>query len=202
MPGGYKRGWTPLRRLPHEAMKPFYIEMHEQGDCDVEVWLSDTYEVTIRRSRTEEVAHVSVNLRDRGPARNWRHLQQIKNEVCGELWTGIEIFPPEDKLTDAANQYHLFCFPPGYKPGASKDGGFISIGLGGIGLLDHPIVSDDEQVEEWNNGPHPGRQEPWEEGLTTGRTEHSRPARELLTDKHKELQQAVIEENRRAERRS
>lgn len=181
MPGGYMRGWEPLKQLPFDQIKPLYKQLHEQGDCDVEVWLSERYEVTVRASRTAPVKHLSVNLRDRSPMRNWRHLQQIKNEVCGELWTGVEIYPPEDQLTDAANQYHLFCFPPGMSVGAmGDDKEFIGIGLGA-----EPMVSDDEQVEKWNSAPHKGHQEPWEEGLTTGRTEHSKAARERLTDENR-----------------
>jgi hypothetical protein len=186
MPGGYKRGWEPLVKMDFRDIKPFYRELHEKGDCDVEVWLSARYEVTVRASRTEPVKHLSVNLRDRSPMRNWRHLQQAKNEVCGELWTGIEIFPAEDHLTDTANQYHLFCFPPGYKVGAMKEHekGIETVP---IGLGDHPMVSDDEEVERWNAQPHKGRQEPWEDGLTTGRTEHSSAARKLLTETNAEV---------------
>lgn len=183
MPGGYKRGWEPLRLLDFSEIKPFYRELHERGDCDVEVWLSDRYEVTVRASRTDPVKHLSINTRDRSPMRNWRHLQQAKNEVCGELWTGIEIFPPEDQLTDTANQYHLFCFPPDFKVGGfTKEAKFIGIGLG-----DHPLVSDDETAEAWNAAPHPGRQEPWEDGLTTGRTDHSLPSREALNRANESL---------------
>lgn len=182
MPGGYKRGWEPLVKQKFEDIKPFYRELHERGGCDVEVWLSSRYEVTIRASRTEPVKHLSMNARDRSPQRNWRHLQQAKNEVCGELWTGIEIFPPEDQLTDAANQYHLFCFPPGFRVG----GFTTAVGFVGIGLGDEPFVTDEDEVERWNDEPHKGRQEPWEDGLTTGRTEHSRPARERLAEANDE----------------
>lgn len=186
MPGGYKRGWCPLVKLDFADIKPFYRELHERGNADVEVWVSDRYEVTVRAAREEPVKHLSINTRDRSPIRNWRHLQQAKNEVCGELWTAIEIFPPEDQLTDAANQYHLFCFPPGFKVGAMKDeeGGVLVVP---IGLGDHPLVSDDDEVERWNARPNKGRQEPWEEGLTTGRTEHSKEARKLLTESNSAL---------------
>lgn len=183
MPGGYIRGWEPLEKMDFRDIKPFYRELHERGECDVEVWLSVRYEVTVRAPKNAPVKHLSVNLRDRSPMRNWRHLQQIKNEVCGELWTGIEIFPAENHLTDAANQYHLFCFPPGYSVGGiPPDGEPVPIGLG-----DHPMVSDDDEVDRWNALPHKGRQEPWEDGLTTGRTEHSKAAREELSKANAEI---------------
>ncbi len=112
--------------------------------------------------------HLSIHARDRGPMRNWRHLQQIKNEVAGELRTAVEIFPPEDQLTDSANEYHLWVFPEGtHLP---------------FGMDDAALVSSDEAVEKYNAAPHQGHQEPWEPGLTTGRTEHSESARERLDE--------------------
>jgi hypothetical protein len=182
MPGGYLRGWTPLEQLPFEQLDPAYIDLHETGNCDVQVWKSNRYEVTVRIARdgnSAGIMHLSVNLIDRSPMRNWRHLQQIKNEVCGELWTGIEFFPPEDALTDTANQYHLFCFPPGAQIGTFMEEAFKPIGLGGP---EGSLVSDDEHVAWWNNHGGKGRQEPWEEGLTTGRTDHSEPARGRLNE--------------------
>lgn len=113
--------------------------------------------------------HLSIHANDRGPMRNWRHLQQIKNEVAGEIRTAVEIFPREDQLTDTSNEYHLWVLPEGID---------LPFGIG-----DEPLVSPDEaDVQEWNDAPHKGRQEGWEPGLTTGRTEHSREARERLAE--------------------
>lgn len=176
-PGGYLAPWSPLERIPHDDIDPRYLVLHEQGDVDVEVWKSDRYEVTVRVARNgTRMRHLSINLHDRGPARNWRHLQQIKNEVCGEDWTGVEVFPPEHLLTDAANQYHIFCFPPEFEFPEGMD-------LAGFGLSTESLVTSDEAAERWNDAPHKGRQEPWEPGLTTGRTDASRPARERLEER-------------------
>jgi hypothetical protein len=113
--------------------------------------------------------HLSIHANDRGPMRNWRHLQQIKNEVAGEDRTAVEIFPPEAELTDTANEYHLWVFPAGFK---------LPYGLG-----EEPLVSpDDADVEAWNRAPHKGQQEPWEPGLTTGRTDASKEARDRLAN--------------------
>jgi hypothetical protein len=162
MPGGYMRGWTPLERVPDEVLNP---AVHGEGFR--EAWINDRYEVF---KRTEDqgdhvMVHLSIKTLDRSPVRNWRHLQQMKNEVCGEGWTGVEFFPPEHLLVDTANQYHLFCFPPE-----------VNFGFA-FGDPDQSLVTDDETVEEMNNAPNKVRQEPWEDGLTTGRTEASAPAR-------------------------
>lgn len=116
----------------------------------------------------EGMLHLSIHANDRGPMRNWRHMQQIKNEVAGELRTAIEIFPAEDELTDTSNEYHLWVLPDGVKLG--------------YGLGTEPIVSDDQQVREFNEAEHKGRQEEWEPGLTTGRSHHSIDSRERMTE--------------------
>lgn len=42
--------------------------------------------------------------------RDWRHFQQIKNELIGPNFEAFELYPLEARLVDAANQYHLWCF--------------------------------------------------------------------------------------------
>jgi hypothetical protein len=53
---------------------------------------------------------------DGEPFRSWRLLQDIKNEVVGADRTAIEIYPPEDEVTDTANIYHLWVFMEGLGP--------------------------------------------------------------------------------------
>jgi len=162
MPGGYIRKWEPMVKAEREDLHERY-----RDDPNVEVWTNDRYQCIVhnREGRAGNlVKQLSIHLHDRSPARNWRHLQQIKNECCGELWTGAEIFPPEDQLTDTANEYHMFCFPP-------------EVNFG-IGLEGKAIVSDDAMAEEFTeDSTHKGQQEPWEEGLTTGRTAASEDSR-------------------------
>jgi hypothetical protein len=160
-----------MRQVPTVYLDLAYLEKISGGE-PVELWVSDFYECTVRAFPLGDVTvrYLSINREDRRPIRNWRHLQQIKNEVCGELWTGAEYFPPEDRLIDSANQYHLFCFPP------EVDFGPV-LGAPGKG-----VVTDDAAVARWNEAPHKGRQEPWQSGLTTGRTEHSARARDRATE--------------------
>lgn len=51
---------------------------------------------------------LSIRRNDRKPARDWRHLQRIKNELVGPECEGVEIFPAESRLVDQANQTHLW----------------------------------------------------------------------------------------------
>jgi hypothetical protein len=61
------------------------------------------------------VAWLSIKRNDRQIIHDWRELQRIKNEIMGEECEAVEIYPAESRLHDTANQYHLWCFAPGYK---------------------------------------------------------------------------------------
>lgn len=181
MPTGYiHRGWQPLREVQPEEINPKLAEV--RGALGVEppdeVWINNRYQVVVdfvessddRHDdrdipKEQKLAHLSIHSHDRGPMRNWRHLQQIKNEVCGEERFGVEVFPAESLLVDTSNEYHLFVLPEGE-----------TMGFG----LDESLVSSDEQVESYNAAPHPGHQEPWEPGLTTGRNKNANVGPEIL----------------------
>jgi hypothetical protein len=58
------------------------------------------------------VDFISVRRNDRKPVRDWRDLQRIKRELAGDV-EAIELYPAEARVVDTANQYWLWCFPPG-----------------------------------------------------------------------------------------
>lgn len=84
------------------------------GDEHVErVVQNNIYQVIVRRQKDAnggwpDMLWLSIRRRDRGTVRDWRHLQRIKNELVGENYEGMEMYPAEDRLADNANQYHLF----------------------------------------------------------------------------------------------
>jgi hypothetical protein len=135
MTAGYK--WKPLRRaaaLPaSEALVAVWMKHHGTMDraevlrlmaeeqARVELWRNDLYQVEVRRY--PEIEHVHLNIRrlDGFPGRDWRHFQQIKNELVGPECEGIELYPAESRLTDTSNKYHIwvstdptFRFPFGF----------------------------------------------------------------------------------------
>lgn len=62
-------------------------------------------------------AHVSFKRNDRAAARDWREFMAIKNDLVGLDREAIEIYPSEANLVDAANEYHLWIYPPGVVSG-------------------------------------------------------------------------------------
>lgn len=86
-------------------------------DADsIEVWSNGRYQVYVRQIGTPfgptlgPMVHLSIKRNDRNTIRDWRHLQRIKNELVGPECEGVELYPAESRLVDAANQYHLWVF--------------------------------------------------------------------------------------------
>ena len=83
---------------------------------DDEIWVNDLYQVNIARDRLvpkepggPEFVHLSIKRLDKKAVHDWRHFQQIKNELVGPEHEGVEIYPAESRLVDQANQYHIWC---------------------------------------------------------------------------------------------
>lgn len=55
--------------------------------------------------------HLSIKRHDKNTIHDWRDFQRIKNEILGPEMEAIELYPANSRLVDAANQYHLWCFP-------------------------------------------------------------------------------------------
>lgn len=73
----------------------------------IELWRNDIYQVEVKRH--DEIVHLNIRRVDGGPIlRDWRHFQQIKNELIGPECEAIELYPAESRLADAANKYHLY----------------------------------------------------------------------------------------------
>lgn len=80
-----------------------------------DIYRNDTYQVIVRDDEPEsnvgqwpKMIHLSIKRLDREPIHDWRDLQQIKNELVGAEHEAVELYPAESRLTDSANQYHLW----------------------------------------------------------------------------------------------
>jgi len=57
--------------------------------------------------------HINIRRRDGGMFKDWRHFQQIKNEVAGPEREAFEMYPAESRLVDTSNKWHLWVLPEG-----------------------------------------------------------------------------------------
>ena len=77
-----------------------------------EVFLSASFQVNVRACRPKEewplMFHASIKRRDREVLIDRSAFQLIKNEIFGERFEGMELYPSRDRVLDQANQYHLW----------------------------------------------------------------------------------------------
>jgi hypothetical protein len=66
----------------------------------------------IRRREVEDgkVVHLLISRLDGRPVHDWYDLQEIKNSLGFKDRWAIELYPPESKLVDLGNVYHLWIF--------------------------------------------------------------------------------------------
>lgn len=152
-----RAAWEPLRNVPQDEWNPavFTTARAVGAEPPTEIWINRLYQVTVRKM--EGLTHLSIHRHDRAAVRDWRHLQQIKNEVCGGEREAVELYPAESRLVDASNEYHLWVFPEGTRlPFGMADG----------------LITSAAQTADFNrglpNGQGKGRQRDWQPGLTTG----------------------------------
>lgn len=103
-----------MTRFEYEGELPGGLGPH---DVDFESFSNDKYHVQRRwinkgqGAEKGEMIHLSFKTHDRSPATDWREKQQIKNELAGEEWEAVELYPAMSRIVDSSNQFHLWCFP-------------------------------------------------------------------------------------------
>jgi len=101
-------------RSPSPEEKAIWIEQQVQYVSSLQTFTNDLYVIAVERR--EPFFRVSIQRHDRQPCREWKHLQQIKNELFGTRHEAVELFPAEDRLIDTGNEYHLWVHcDPGYR---------------------------------------------------------------------------------------
>jgi len=126
---GKPHKWQPLRQavvkpasdeLIAETMRIYDLsekaarQMIDDYQAECEMWLNDLYQVQVRRIGNESGVHINIRRRDGGPIlRDWRHFQQIKNELIGPECEAVELYPAESRKWDESNKYHLFGYSDG-----------------------------------------------------------------------------------------
>lgn len=102
----YVRDWQP--------MKFKNTEDDDTGIGMVDIYSNNQYSCIVRNPYPKaNVTWLSIKRNDNAPIHNWQHLQQIKNDVCGEEKEALELYPAMSRIVDAENRYHLWVFPKG-----------------------------------------------------------------------------------------
>ena len=126
------RHWKPLVICPKDKFAPVHPDLvtttmaHYQIDEAaarkmledeherVTYFVNDLYQVMVEPSG-QGLLHLNIRRRDGGMFKDWRHFQQIKNEIAGPECEAVELYPAESRKVDTTNKWHLWVFPPGVK---------------------------------------------------------------------------------------
>ena len=104
---------APSTTLP----KPVLVGPYRWSDGEVGAEYDiGPYQVAIRRSSwlgalpPQGGNHMMLQIcrEDGGSVFDWRHMQQIKNAICGDEWEAVELFPAESRLADPSNARYLW----------------------------------------------------------------------------------------------
>jgi len=96
--------------LDDQSRWPIFKNGDAWDDYQVQVrWGAESAEVAgTGGDGFPEMVWLSIKRIDKGVMHDWRHLQEIKNMIVGPEHEAVELYPAESRLTDTANQYHLW----------------------------------------------------------------------------------------------
>jgi hypothetical protein len=124
------RHWTPLTEIPPEGFKRTHSKVIEAtmahygyDEPTARAFLDDyhsrcrffvneLYQVMVEEYHPG-CLHLNIRRRDGGMVKDWRHFQQIKNEIAGPEREAVELYPAESRKVDTSNKWHLWVQPPG-----------------------------------------------------------------------------------------
>ena len=134
----HPRHWEPLQELPKnqtwrkpevtaETMRHYGISEEEatklldEEEAKCLFFINPLYQVSMSRTLVDwfgaekDVVQLCIRRRDGAMIWDWRHFQQIKNELCGEECEALQLFPAESRKVDTSNKWHLWCVADGTK---------------------------------------------------------------------------------------
>lgn len=108
----FARDYADLR-LPPQSLRRIYDDMKR-----AKLYLSELYQVAVDKSPPHNfpgtiIWHLSIKRLDKEPIMDWRDLQAIKAQLCGDEAEAIQLFPAESRTVDTSNQFHLWVFMKG-----------------------------------------------------------------------------------------
>jgi hypothetical protein len=109
----HQMAWTKFEEV--HTMVDAKGQKHQLKDITRRCYKNSRYTVLVRAllpcAPFGAGFHLSIKLNDRAVIHDWRDLQRIKNEIVGPEVEAVELYPKNSRVTDTANQYHLWCFP-------------------------------------------------------------------------------------------
>lgn len=98
--------WTPFGPAINKA-----TGSHRDPDGG-EIFMNSRYTVSVKPVEPIEgwpdMIALSIKRNDKAAIFDWRDMQKIKNELVGPEHEGVQLFPAESRLVDAANQVWIF----------------------------------------------------------------------------------------------
>jgi hypothetical protein len=146
-PGPAPRPWQPLTRATwvtspsQAAFRSDGRSLAARAEAN-ETWLNDQYTVIVERREDGTVEHLSIRRADRGPARDWRDFQRIKDQLAGPDVEAVELYPARARVVDTANQFHLWCLRPGRLFPLGWTSGVTASGADLAGAVQRPLETD------------------------------------------------------------
>lgn len=123
-------------RLPTLPEKIQFVEEAVQRMTSLHQFENNLYHVEI--CYTAQYIHLDIRRKDEGRCTNWRHMQQIKNELVGTEYEAVQLFPAESRKVDTGNEYHLWVavdanyrFPFGFHRRWVIENG-VQVSIGGV----------------------------------------------------------------------
>lgn len=109
-----KIGKQMMSLPPNEFEEISYSEIQKTtvGIKPDQAWRNNHYTVQLYRQERLIMGVMMdkwmIRRNDAEPIKNWRDLQNVKNEVIGERIEAYQVFPKRSELVDVANMYWLF----------------------------------------------------------------------------------------------
>lgn len=130
--GGPHPEWAIKLQMEKSGSREAAIAAMTKYDNECRYFSNNIYQVQMRWTRAPEyvpffgertVVHLNIRRRDGAvDMRDWRHFQQIKNELVGPECEGVELYPADSRLVDTSNKFHIwvvmdaeFRFPFGFE---------------------------------------------------------------------------------------
>lgn len=106
-----KKRWPAFhrfRRVPESDTQQGLAYTCGRYDCVV---AEDS--VDMPDGRMVAIKRIQICNWDQSAQHDWRDFQRIKDELAGEDWEAVELYPAACRLIDPSNAFYLWCFPGG-----------------------------------------------------------------------------------------